>query len=161
MGVNDNALRLRLEELRTEIEVVKERRRADEDYLARLRRERDRIDRQLTEPATGKPNNGARDILVVDAGILGDIIYEWASERPENRIVDLSSNAGVHARNIRGFRNREQKTVSLGIAEKLLLEIGREHFLGERLPIIDNPNLAKARIEQKKQEERLEDLTGY
>lgn len=162
MRDSDNARRVRYEELRTEIKVVQGRMQGDADYLQRLRRERDRVRRQLAEPGNGKgPRKGERDIFVVDAGLLGDIIYEWANKRPENRIVDLSANAGVNARNIRGFKNREVKTVRLDIAEKLLIAMGLEHLLGDELPIIDNPMLSLARIEQRRREERLEELTGY
>lgn len=162
MRLSDNARRVRLEELRAEIKVVRERMRDDADYLDRLRVDENRLRRQVAEPGNGNgPRTGKHDILVVDAGTLGDIIYEWADMRPENRIIDLSVNAGVNARNIRGFKNREQRTVGLDVAEKLLIAMNLEHLLGERLEIIDNPRLSRARIEQRKQEERLEDLTGY
>ena len=162
MTQSDNARRVRLEELRAEVKVVRDRMQDDSDYLDKLRSEINRVRRQVAEPGNGKgPRKGDRDILVVDAGLLGDIIYEWANARPENQIINLSVNAGVNARSIRGFKNREQRTVGLDIAEKLLIAMGLEHLLGDTLPIIDNPTLSLARIEQRKREETLEELTGY
>ena len=162
MTLSDNARKFRLEELRTEIKVVQGRMQGDADYLQRLRRERDRVARQLSEPPTGNGvSSGGHDNFAVDAAILGEIIREWADKSEGNRIVDLSTLSGVNARNIRSIKSGQQKIVTLTVAEKLLDAMGLEHLLGERLPIVSNPNLSRARIEQKKREDRLEELTGY
>ena len=162
MTLSDNARRVRLEELRIEIKVVQGRMQGDANYLQRLRRERDRIYRQIQEPPTGNGvSSGGNDPMVVDATILGDIIREWGAKSEDNRFVDLSTLSGVNARSIRNIKSGQQHVVTLMIAEKLLKVMGLEHLLGERLPIVRNPNLSRARIEQRIREERLEELTGY
>lgn len=151
-----------LDETRAEIVDIRKRIRADSDRLDRLLPYRDRLRRQLADPPSGAGvSNGGKDILVVPADILGDIIQEWADNRAENKIMDLSANSGVNARNIRGIKSGEQRSVNLSTAEKLLKAMGLEHLLGDRLPVDKNPSISAAKIEQRKREQRLEDLTGY
>jgi hypothetical protein len=134
----------------------------DGDYLDRLRSEINRIRRQLAEPPTGNGvSSGGNDPLAVDALILGDIIREWGAKSEGNRFIDLSVLSGVNARNIRNIKAGRQAIVTLTVAEKLLRAMDLEHYLGNRLPIVSNPHLSLAKIEQRKREEELEELTGY
>jgi len=156
------ALQTRRDAIRKEIEEVTRQVQDDKDYLAKLRREREQIDRKLREPipAPGKRANGT-DPLVVSASVLSDIIEEWIAMKGDGALTILSQRSGVNSRNIRYIRRKRQSVVTLYIADKLLSAMGLQNELGNRLKIVTNPRLTKALTEQAKQTVRLEELTGY